>query len=77
MDETAFPIIGGDDDEIDDSSKANKKSSKKGFQAMGLSKGIFGALMRIGLCAHTNSETCDTGSSEWRRRRRDGANGIR
>ncbi len=48
MDETAFPIIGGDDDEIDDSSKANKKSSKKGFQAMGLSKGIFGALMRIG-----------------------------
>ena len=48
MDETAFPIIRGDDDEIDDSSKANKKSSKKGFQAMGLSKGIFGALMRIG-----------------------------
>ena len=42
----AFPIIQGDEDEIDDSK--SRKSSKKGFQAMGLSKGIFGALMRIG-----------------------------
>ena len=47
IEKNSFPVIQNDDLEEEGSSGKVKKV-KKGFQAMGLSKDIFGALMRIG-----------------------------